>query len=106
MMSLVADYGSSDNDSEQEMLEDVQKRLDKAKETTSDDEDSSDQSIEETKISTSQATIKLPSAKHLLESSGVQGVLTNKFKVAEDLKIANLERHVKMVCIVLVSHLF
>lgn len=88
MMNLV-DYGSSDDSDDDSP----------SKETASDDSDASENEInDEKKVSST----KLPSAKDLLESStsiGIQDkVLTNKFKAAEDQKIANLERHVKMVC--------
>lgn len=98
MMSLVADYGSSDNESDQDMP----KAALEPQDTSSDTEDSSDaRSIEEETKDSSQK-VKLPSARDILGAPGgvgVQGVLTNKFKAAEDQKIANLERHVKMVCI-------
>lgn len=98
MMSLVADYGSSDNESDRDVTQEGPETKGKSTDEEEEEDSSDAESVEETKDLTEK--IKLPSARDLLGNSGgvgVQGVLTNKFKAAEDQKIANLERHVKMV---------
>lgn len=95
---LVADYGSSDNDSDHDMPETAEEKI--QEDDSSDDSTEEEDDDEEIEMKNSQKT-KLPSAAHLLGTSSgnvVQGgVLKNKYKIAEDQKIANLERHVKMV---------
>ncbi|XP_063700391.1 zinc finger CCCH domain-containing protein 8 [Culicoides brevitarsis] len=97
-LGLVADYGSSEEDSEQEIGEKIKKEV--LSEDPSDTSSENDEENDE-KESKQKVTMKLPSAADLLGASSSQkvhgGVLTNKYKLEEDQKIANLERHVKMV---------
>uniref|UniRef100_A0A336M7G5 CSON013263 protein n=1 Tax=Culicoides sonorensis TaxID=179676 RepID=A0A336M7G5_CULSO len=89
MMSLV-DYGSSD-DSEND--NDPKNEESSEKSTTDDEIEPPTEKISSPSVS------KLPSARDLLgpSSNMSEGVLKNKYKAAEDQKIATLERHVKMV---------
>ncbi|EAT32715.1 AAEL015059-PB [Aedes aegypti] len=87
MFSLVADYGTSDEDK------------DSSTGCTS-DEESDCGKPEAVDAAQSSATPALPSARLMLaneKKSIPGGVFSNPFKEAEDAKMASLEKHVKMV---------
>lgn len=111
-MSLVPEYDLSDDESESNERGEKKDRLESSKNSTSSETEPERYIIGGFKPKTNiwctfsyssenedvSYKPKLPSARDVLGTSAV-GVLNNPFKVAEEQKIATLEKHVKMVCI-------